>query len=74
MELNNESKTLFITMLGKAQMSEKNIFLNDKKAEEIIAKVDFDFKKLKQSKNYSFHIRYILFLQVFHIDGQLMLL
>jgi len=50
MELNNESKTLFIPLLGKAQMSKEKIFLNDPKAEEIIGKVDYDVKSLKQSK------------------------
>ena len=50
MELSNESKTLFIPLLGKALMSKQNIFLQDKKAEEIISKVDYDFKSLKQSK------------------------
>ena len=50
MELNNESKTLFIPLLGKAIMSSDNVFLNDPKAEEIISKIDYDFKSLKQSK------------------------
>lgn len=50
MELNNESKTLFIPLLGKALMSKINLFLHDPKAEEIINKIDFDFKSLKQSK------------------------
>lgn len=38
MELNNESKTLFIPLLGKAVMSRDNLFLHDPKAEEIISK------------------------------------
>ena len=50
MRLSNESKTLFIPLLGKAQLSKKNLFLKDLKAEEIIDKVDFDFTKLRQSK------------------------
>ena len=50
MELNNESKTLFIPLLGKALMSKNNIFLHDPKAVEIISKIDYDFKSLKQSK------------------------
>jgi len=50
MKLNNESKTLFIPLLGKATMSKQNVFLEDKKAEEIISKIDNDFKLLKQSK------------------------
>ena len=47
MKLKNESKTLFIPLLGKAIMSKQNLFLEDKKAEEIISKIDCD---LKQSK------------------------
>lgn len=31
MKLNNESKTLFISLLGRALMSKNNLFLNDKK-------------------------------------------
>ena len=50
MELNNESKTLFIPLLGKAIMSKDNLFLHDPKAEEIISKIDYDFNSLKQSK------------------------
>lgn len=50
MELSNESKTLFIPLFGKALMSKKSLFLHDYKAEEIIDKVDYDFKSLKQSK------------------------
>lgn len=50
MKLNNESKTLFIPLYGKAEMSRKKLFLEDKKAEEIIKNVDFNFDKLKQSK------------------------
>lgn len=50
MKLNNESKTLFIPLLGKALMSKKELFLKDTKAEEIIEKVDYDFSELKQSK------------------------
>ena len=36
MKLSNESKTLFIPLLGKAIMSEKDLFLKDTKAEEIV--------------------------------------
>ena len=50
MELNNESKTLFIPLFGKAIMSKDNLFLHDPKAEEIISKIDYDFNSLKQSK------------------------
>lgn len=50
MNLSSESKTLFIPLLGKALMSKENLFLSDSKAEEIICKIDYDFKSLKQSK------------------------
>jgi O-methyltransferase involved in polyketide biosynthesis len=50
MELRNESKTLFIPLFGKAEMSKKKLFLKDSKAEEIISKVDYAFDSLKQSK------------------------
>lgn len=50
MDLSNESKTLFIPLYGKALMSKKKLFINDLKAEEIISKINFNFKKLKQSK------------------------
>ena len=50
MELNNESKTLFIPLLGKAIMSKDNLFLHDSKAEEIISKIDYDFNSLGESK------------------------
>ena len=50
MELNNESKTLFIPLYGKALMSKNNLFIKDPKAEKIISKVKFDFNELKQSK------------------------
>ncbi len=50
MELNNESKTLFIPLLGKALVSRDNLFLHDPYAEEIISKIDYDFNSLKQSK------------------------
>lgn len=49
-KLNNESKTLFIPLLGKAVMSKDNLFLYDSKAEEIISKIDYDFDSLRQSK------------------------
>jgi O-methyltransferase involved in polyketide biosynthesis len=50
MELSNESRTLFIPLLGKALMSKDKLFLSDPKAEEIISKVEYDFDSLKQSK------------------------
>ena len=45
-----ESNTLFIPLLGRALMSKNNLFLKDVKAEEIVNKISFDFKSLKQSK------------------------
>ncbi len=50
MKFKNESKTLFIPLLGKAIMSKENLFLHDAKAEEIISKIDYDLNSLKQSK------------------------
>jgi len=50
MNLNNESKTLFIPLYGKALMSKSKLFINDPKAEEIIESVDFNFEELRQSK------------------------
>ena len=50
MELNNESKTLFIPLYGKALMSKNNLFIYDPKAEEIIKSIDFNFNNLRQSK------------------------
>lgn len=49
MQLNNESLTLFIPLLAKAQMSKKGLFLEDKKAEEIVSNL-FNTKKVKQNK------------------------
>lgn len=56
MELTNESKTLFIPLLGKALVSKEKLFLNDPKAEEIIKKVNYDFNSLKQSKWLSMYL------------------
>ena len=50
MKLSNESKTLFIPLYGKALMSKNKLFIKDIKSEEIINNLDFNFKKLKQSK------------------------
>lgn len=50
MELSNESKTLFIPLLGKAMMSKNDLILKDLKAEEISTNLNYDFKSLKQSK------------------------
>jgi len=48
--LSNESETLFIPLYGKALMSKSNKILSDKKAEEIVDSVDYDFSKLKVAK------------------------
>lgn len=55
-KLSNESQTLFITLLAKAKMSEKNIFKKDSKAEEIVFDVKHKTKKIKQSKWLSMYI------------------
>ena len=56
MELKNESKTLFIPLLGKAKMSEQNLIIKDTKAEEIINKINYDFSKVKNSKYLSMYM------------------
>ena len=48
MDLRNESKTLFIPLVGKALMSKENIIIKDSKAEEIVSMEGLN--KLKQSK------------------------
>ena len=48
MGLRNESKTLFIPLVGKALMSKENIIIKDTKAEEIVSMEGLN--KLKQSK------------------------
>lgn len=50
MKLTNNSKTLFIPLYCKAKMSKKNWFLKDKKAEEIVSNMEYDFTALKISK------------------------
>ena len=49
MNLNNENKTLFIPLYGKALMSSKELFIKDKKAEDIINSIDFDLKDIDKS-------------------------
>lgn len=49
-QLSNESETLFIPLYGKALMSRTNTIITDKKAEEIVVNVDYDFTKLKVAK------------------------
>lgn len=56
MELRNESKTLLMPLFGRAQMSKRDLFLKDLKAEEIVSKVDYDFKKLRQSRWLSMYL------------------
>lgn len=56
MELSNNSKTLFIPLISKATMSKKEIFIKDKKAEEIINDIDNENKELKVSKWLSLYI------------------
>jgi len=47
MNLTQEKETLFVPLLGKAAESQRpNPILRDPKAEEIIAKVNYDFSKL----------------------------
>lgn len=50
MDLSNNSKTLFIPLISKANMSKNGIFINDKKAEEIINSINDENKNLKVSK------------------------
>ena len=49
-KLSNVSETLFIPLYGKALMSKKSKIISDKKAEEIIDSIDYDFSKLKIAK------------------------
>jgi len=49
-QLSNESETLFIPLYGKALMSRTNTIITDKKAEEIVDNIDYDFTKLKVAK------------------------
>lgn len=56
MNLNNESKTLFITLLSRAITSKQNIFLKDEKAEEIVNNINFDFKSLEINKWLSMYL------------------
>jgi O-methyltransferase involved in polyketide biosynthesis len=53
MELKNESKTLFIPLLGKAEMSKQNLIIKDLKAEEIVNNIDLgDIKNSKYLNMY----------------------
>ena len=48
--MNNVNKTLYIPLYGKAYVSQKGLFLNDKKAEEIWASEGFSLKGKSKSK------------------------
>ncbi|MGN0693015.1 MAG: hypothetical protein ACI4K7_11755 [Oscillospiraceae bacterium] len=48
--MNEVNKTLYIPLYGKAQVSRKNIILNDKKAEEIWQREQFPLKGKAKSK------------------------
>ncbi len=48
--MNGVNKTLYIPLYGKAYVSEKGLFLNDKKAEEIRATEGFTLKGKSKSK------------------------
>ena len=48
--MNNVNKTLYIPLYGKAYVSNKNIILRDKKAEEIWEKEGFALKGKSKSK------------------------
>ncbi len=45
-----EMETLLITLYSKAQMSSSRQIITDKKAEEVIKRLDYDFKKLAVNK------------------------
>lgn len=42
--MNNVNKTLYIPLYGKAYVSKKKIMFQDKKAEDIWKKVEFELK------------------------------
>lgn len=48
-DLKGVSETLFIPLYGRAQMSKNGWFFTDKKAEEIVSEVGYDFTKNKRS-------------------------
>jgi O-methyltransferase involved in polyketide biosynthesis len=49
--LTKECETLFIPLYCKALMSKDGTILTDKKAEDIVRKVDYDFSTIKASKS-----------------------
>ncbi len=48
--LKKEMETLLITLYSKAQMSQSGQIITDKKAEEVLRLIDYDFKKLSVNK------------------------
>ena len=54
--LTAESETLYIPLYGKARMSREGKILSDKKAEEIVSSIDYDFSKTKISKYLSIYM------------------
>lgn len=49
-KLSNVNETLFIPLYGKALMSKSNKIIKDKKAEQIINSINYDFSKLRVAK------------------------
>lgn len=49
-KLSSVNETLFIPLYGKALMSKSNMIIKDKKAEQIINSINYDFSKLKLAK------------------------
>lgn len=54
--LTKESETLFIPLFGKSEMSREGKILIDKKAQEIVNSVEYDFTKNKSSKYLSIYM------------------
>ncbi len=61
--MNGVNKTLFIPLYGKAYVSKKGLFLNDKKAEEIWKAEEFELKRKSKSKWLAYYmgIRSVVF-------------
>ena len=54
--MNNVNKTLYIPLYGKAYVSKKGLFLDDKKAEEIWKKEAFPLKGKSKSKFLAYYM------------------
>ena len=54
--MNEVNKTLYIPLYGKAYVSEKGLFLTDKKAEEIWQKAQFKLKGKSKSKYLAYYM------------------